>query len=597
MTNFRLRPLAAVLLSLALAACATTPRPAAPVIVGIAAINDFHGALEPPRQSVVAPGANGVQVRVPAGGAAWLASAVDAVRARYPNHLTVSAGDLVGGTPITSALFVDEPAIEVMNRIGLDFNAVGNHEFDAGIEELRRKASGGCAQHTARKPCQVEKFRGAQFPFLAGNTFLKDGTTLFPGSAIRSFGTGRGRVKVGIIGLTLKGTGGLIPTETAAQLRFGDEAETANLLVDKLKRQGADAVVVLIHQGSRTGGEPDPDGCVKLAGDIGAVLDRLDPRVDVVISGHTHWDYVCDYGAYNPARPFLLTSAGLWGKLVTDITLEIDPAQHRVVARRAHNVIVQSQDYTASVSQVVQSDAVPQFAPRPDIAAYVATYVDAASAFSRRRVGSLGAEALKLTGPNGNTGGVLGNLIADAQLAAGRGAGAQIAFMNPFGIRRSLIPAADGSVTFADIYAVQPFNNPLETLSYTGAELKEILEQGLDPVEPEQLLAPSAGFVFRFDRSRAVGDRVVSMTLDGVAIDPAQTYRVTVSEFLANGGDSFTGFAKGRDKVTGMIDVAALEAWLQTVPPRLPPADLRAIDLHPELNRRPDTTRAGVTYR
>lgn len=585
------------LLPALLTACATPPNAPAPVTVGIAAINDFHGNLEPPRQSVAMPGPDGQLVQVPSGGAAWLASAIDAVRGKYANHLTVSAGDLIGGTPITSALFVDEPSIEVMNRIGLDFNAVGNHEFDSGLDELRRKQAGGCAQHTARKPCQVESFRGAQFPFLAANTLTTDGKTLFPAFAIRSFGKGRSRVKVGIIGMTLKGTGGLIPTDVAAQVKFTDEAETANALVGKLKAQGADAIVLLIHQGSRTGGEPNPNGCEKLAGDIGLVLDRLDTGIDVVVSGHTHWDYVCNYGSYNPAKPFLLTSAGLWGKLVTDITLEIDPRQHRVVAKRATNVVVQSPSYTASRGVIPNTDLVARFAPRTDIAEYVGKYVQAASAFSQRKVGRLGAEALKRTGPDGNSGGPLGNLVADAQLAATRGAGAQIAFMNPFGIRRSLTPAADGSVTFGDIYAVQPFNNELVTLTYTGAEIKEILEQGLDAIEPEQLLAPSEGFAFQFDRSRQVGDRVVSMTLLGVPIDPAKDYRVTVSQFLANGGDSFATFAKGRDKVTGPIDVDALEAWLQAIPPRMPPLEVRAIDARPDLNKRPDTTRAGVTYR
>ena len=285
-----IRRLPILIAALTLSACATTggDRAGGPVTVGIAAINDFHGALEPPKQAVPAPDGKGDIVVVPAGGVAWLASAIDAVRAKYPHHLTVSAGDLVGGTPITSALFLDEPAITAMNMIGLDFNAAGNHEFDSGLDELLRKQNGGCAQHTARKPCQVEQFKGAKFGFLAGNTLLPDGRSLFPATALRSFGRGRNRVKVGLIGLTLRATDGLIPTDVARQVRFTDEADTANAAAARLRAEGAGAVVLLLHQGGYTGGEPDPNACKGLRNNIPQILDRLDTTIDVVVSGHTH---------------------------------------------------------------------------------------------------------------------------------------------------------------------------------------------------------------------------------------------------------------------------------------------------------------------
>ncbi len=594
------RHLPALLLPLIITACAApnASRTAAPpVTVGIIAINDFHGALEPPRQSILAPDGKGDFIAVPAGGAAWLASAIDSVRAKYSHQLTVSAGDLIGGTPITSSLFLDEPAIGVMNRMGLDYSAVGNHEFDLGVDELKRKQHGGCAQHVARKPCQVEQFKGASFPFLAGNTLLPDGRTLFPATALRSFGAGARKVKVGIIGLTLKGTGGLLPTEVAKGLTFTDEADTANALIPGLKAKGADAIVLLIHQGGRTMGEPGPDSCDKLTYEIGKILDRLDTQIDVVVSGHTHWEYVCDYGAYNPAKPFLLTSAGLWGKLVTDITLEIDPVAHRVIRKAAHNVIVQSPAYAASTSRIQNTDLYPRFEPRADITAYVARYKAAAADYSSRKIGMIAGPIDKASGPLSNTGGPLGMLVADAQLAATAGAGAQIALMNPFGVRRTLESAPDGSVSFGDIYAVQPFNNDLVTQSLTGAELKEILEQGFDNDGPEQVLTPSAGFAYRYDRSPPIGRRISGMMLNGVPIDPAKTYRVTTSQFLSDGGDGFTGFTKGRDEVNGISDIAALEAWLKAIPPRAGPTEARTIDLRPELNPNRGTTPPGQKYR
>ncbi len=593
------RLIASCLLASLLAACATPQGGSVrgPVTVGIAAINDFHGALEPPKQAVPAPDGKGGIVVVPSGGVAWLASVIDSVRAKYANHLTVSAGDLIGGTPVTSALFLDEPAITAMNMIGLDFNAAGNHEFDSGIDELLRKQTGGCAQHTARKPCQIEQFKGARFGFLAGNTLLPDGRTLFPATAMRTFGRGRGQVKVGLIGLTLKATDGLIPTDVAAQVRFTDEADSANAAAAQLRARGAGAVVLLLHQGGYTGGEPDPNACEGLRNNIPQILDRLDTTIDVVVSGHTHWAYVCDYAKYNPAKPFLLTSAGLWGKLVTDITLQIDPATRRVVAKQAKNIIVQSPGYRASISQIEPTDIYPNFAPRADLAAYVERYVAAAATFSQRKIGMIASPLERLDGPMSNTGGPLGNLISDAQLAATRGAGAEIALMNPFGIRRSLNAAADGTVTFADIYQVQPFNNELVTLSLTGSEIKAILEQGFDTNGPEQVLTPSQGFSFAYDRSKPIGSRISAMALNGTVIDPARDYRVTVSMFLANGGDSFDAFRQGRSRTIGGLDIAALEAWLQAVPPRVAPPEPRHNDLRPELNPNYRPTPPGQKYR
>ena len=572
MSNLRPTPL--FLLPL-IAACATpqgSSQPAPGVKVGLLAINDFHGALEMPRQSVFVPDDKGEAMPVPAGGAAYLASAIDSLKAQNPNHLVVSAGDLIGASQLASSLFLDEPTIEVMNRIGLDFNATGNHEFDRGQEELLRMQSGGCAQHTARKPCQVEPFQGANFKFLGANTIKPDGSTLFPGTAIRSFGKGRNMVDVGLIGLTLAGTGELVSPEGIKGLTFANEAATINAAVPRLRAAGADAIVVVIHEGVRTKGTPNPQGCEGASGPLGEIVNQLD-GVDVVVSGHTHWAYICEWPGKDPAKPILMTSAGVFGTLVTEINLEIDPRASRVVSRSARNVIVQSEAYKPAIDRVSpNTDRFPRFTPRTDIADYVAKYAEAARQFALRPAGRIGGEATR-GGDGSSTGGTLGSLIADAQLAATTGAGAQIAFMNPFGIRAPwrLAPVENGQLTFGDIYKVQPFNNTLLTQTLTGAQLRRVLEQNFDGVGPNQVLSPSRGFAYSYDLSRPVGSRIVSLTLDGKPIDDAASYRVTTSDFLAYGGDTYSELAKGTDRVLGISDLAALEAWLQAIPPRAVP--------------------------
>ena len=548
----------------------TSAQTSGPVTVGIVAINDFHGSLEPPRQSVPAPDGNGGTVRVPAGGAAYLASAMDAVRAKYPYHLTVSAGDLISASQLASSIYLDEPTIGVANRFGLDFNAVGNHEFDRGRNELLRMQRGGCAKLTPRQPCQVEPFTGAKFQFLAASTITENGTTLFPAYAMRTFGKGRKKVRIGLIGLTLKGTADLVTPGGIKGLAFADEAATVNALVPVLKAKGADAIIVLIHQGGAQENPGYPNTCAGFTGEIRPILDALDPRVDLVISGHTHRAYVCNYGELNPAHPVLLTSAGVYGGGVTDITLTIDPVAHKVVSKSAVNVIVQSGAYVGAMGPVNPTTLYPQFTPRSDVSSYVQTYVDASKTFAQKPAGHL-AEAA--------SGRALGQLIADSQLAATRNAGAQIALMNPFGVRTGLIPGTGGLIKFGDIYAVQPFGNTLITQTISGAELKAVLEQGFDANGPVQALTPSAGFTYHYDLARPIGSRVIDLALDGKPIDPAANYRVTTNNFLAQGGDSFTLLAKQRDAAVGGVDLDAMQAWLEAVPLRTVPKDDRATEI------------------
>lgn len=563
---------------------APAPAPAVPgsMDVKLIAFNDLHGNLEPPKLSITAPAKGGGTVPVPAGGAAYMASAIASLKAKNPNNAVVSAGDMIGASPLVSALFLDESTIEAVNAMKIDFNAVGNHEFDKGQTELLRMKNGGCAKNTALEPCRVNKsFPGANFGFLAANTVKGDGNTLFPATGMKTFTKDGATVKVAFIGMTLKGTPNIVTPAGVAGLTFKDEADTANALIPQLKSQGADAIVVVIHEGGTTTVGYNDKSCTGLSGDILPILNKLDSAVDVVISGHTHRSYVCDYGKTNPAKPFLLTSAGQYGTLLTDINLTIDTRTRKVTAKTADNVIVQGEAYTSGATTVALTDQYPVFGKNQEVAALISQYLAIAGPLVQRVVGSLTTTATRAQDPQTKES-VLGDLIADAQLAAtspaGKGA-AQIAFMNPGGVRADLAPAGDGSVTYGQIFAVQPFGNSLVVKTMTGAQIKAVLEQqfnsGSNTTTSPKVLLPSASFKYTFNLSAPAGSRITNMSLNGTAMADATSYRVTMNSFLATGGDNFTAFNQGTDALGGDQDVDALEAYIKANSPLVPPTPNR----------------------
>ena len=552
---------------LALSGCATTQGlsdSANPVDVRIIGFNDFHGHLDPPKAATETINASGEKIRVPSGGVAYLASAVDSLKAGQTNTVVVAAGDLIGASPLSSSLFLDEPSVMAMNMVGLEFNAVGNHEFDRGTAELLRIQTGGCEKHTAAEPCRVDRpFVGAKFQQLAANTIKEDGQTLFPAFALKTFGKGRNSVSVGFIGMTLRGTANLVSAGRIKGIRFADEADTANALVPKLKAAGADVIVVLIHEGVSNSGDINNPKCDGVAGSLTAILDRFDPAIDVVVSGHTHQAYVCDYSQLNKDRPVLLTSAGSRGQIVTGIDLKIDPVSGKLLSKTARNVVVQSEAFSGSRGAVTLSTDIAAFTPRADLAALVSRYRDAAKADETRIVGSLSGVATREKSRSGES--LMGNLIADAQLAATQGTengGAQIAFMNPDGIRAEIVPAADGKVTFGSVFSAQPFGNQLIVKTLSGAQIKEVLEQQFNNPNWIRVLSPSSGFRFGYDLTKPVGQRVIFASLNGVPIDDGKPYRVAVSDFLSNGGDLFSGFVKGINPTVGPTDLEAFIAFI-----------------------------------
>ncbi|RKH06068.1 bifunctional metallophosphatase/5'-nucleotidase [Corallococcus carmarthensis] len=537
------------------------------VSVKIIAFNDFHGQLEPAAgsggqiaQALLPDGGVDTTSRVNAGGAVYFARYVADLRAKTPNSIVVSAGDLIGATPLLSALFHDEPTIEAMNDIGLDISAVGNHEFDEGGSELLRMQAGGCHP---KDGCQDGTgFTGAKFKFLAANVATGPDRTLFPRYDVRTFEG----VKIAFVGMTLEGTTTLVTPTGIAGLQFKDEVETVNALVPELKAQGVNAIVVIVHEGGVPAVNSLYDECKGITGPIVDIAANLDPAVSVIVSGHTHNAYNCTLSGK------LVTSAASVGRLVTDIDLTLDAATGQVVKAQAQNLIV-----TRTVT------------PDPEVTELITRYKGLTSPLENRVIGWIDQTLTRgsiQTDPTGQS--TLGFVIADAQLEATKPAnlgGAQIAFMNPGGVRADLVrdpadPNDRGAVTYGEAFTVQPFGNTLATLTLTGAQIERLLEQQWPNATTTRILHPSAGFTYAFSASAPTGSKVdpASIQLNGVTLDPAGTYRVTVNSFLAPGGDGFSVLPEGTNLLGGAVDSDALEAYLaakssQGTPLRAPALD------------------------
>ncbi len=581
---------------------AGTSPAATPFTVKVIGFNDYHGTLQ-------SPGTFGANTAVPAaqrpavGGADYLAGWVAKLKAANPNSVVVGAGDFIGASPLISSLFSDEPAVETLNRIGLEFNAVGNHEFDRGATELLRLQNGGCrtvagaADPNSCKGMAVgtpTPFEGAKFRWLSANVVsTATGQPLLPAYGVKTFNG----VKVAFIGMTLKATPTIVTPTGVAGLEFRDEAATVNALVPQLRAQGIESIVVLVHQGGFQGaGLSDINGCDgDLAGsDIAAIVAQLDDAVDLVVSGHTHAAYNCSAGTVDVrtagtgttrtprptglpnarGRRVPVTSASSFGRVLSDIDVTIDPSTRDVTAVSATNRLVDRTD--ASVK------------PDAAVAGLVAKYNDLVSPIASQVIGSIKAE-LPASAADAACNMPAGELIADAQLAATAASGfgdAVIAFMNRGGVRSPGFTFAsgtagegDGNVTYGEAFTVQPFGNSLVTLTLTAQDLKNVLEQQFAGCRGQastatRIMIPSKGFQYRWDGGKACDARISNVTLTrsgvtetivdaaGTVLQPTKTYRVTVNSFMATGGDGFTTFLNGKSALGGAQDVDALTAYM-----------------------------------
>jgi 5'-nucleotidase len=539
------------------------------------AFNDFHGNIDPPTGSggVVATTAGSV----PAGGVEYLAHWVKELRAEAQKSskyvYTVAAGDLVGASPLVSAAFHDEPTVEEMNSLGLDVTSVGNHEFDEGVDELLRLQNGGC--HPTDGCQDGDGFAGADYPMLAANVVKKsNGKPILPPYKIRTVG----KVKVGFVGMTLEGTPSIVNPNGIQTVRFLDEVETANKYAAELKRKGVKAIVLLLHEGgSQAAPNNTPAACNGFTGPVVDIVHGLDPAYGVVISGHTHQPYVCSLPD-SAGEPTLVTSAGSFGRLVTDVGFTLSTATGRFVSASATNEIVKNG--VQNPDGTWQTTGTPPVFVRnpawvdPEAKVIADKYRTAVAPLANRVVGSITTDITNSAAPNGES--ALGDVIADGMVAYSTPAAPDFAIMNPGGIRSSLTfafsPGGEqpGQITYGEAFTVQPFNNLVVTRTYTGAQFKQVLEQqwaGFANQTSTKILQVSSEVTYSYDTTRALGDRVTDLRVNGVPIDPAGSYNVTMNDFLAAGGDGFTNLTVGTNPVYAPgFDVDSLTSYLGTGP-------------------------------
>jgi 5'-nucleotidase len=543
----------------------SVPAHAAETSITLLNINDWHGRID----------ANTVK----------FAGTIESLRAAAGegNTLFLSDGDNIGASLFASASAEDQPTLDVLNALGLQASAVGNHEFDRGFAHLTDKVVGG-----------ADGFHKADFAYLGANVYLKGTTTpALPEYAVFDVGG----LTVGVIGAVTIETPSLVSPEGTATLDFGDPVEAVNRVAEDIK-DSVDVIVAEYHEGASAG---TPDGAtleqeIAHGGAFADIVTATDDDVDVIFTGHTHKVYAWDApvpGDPSRTRPVLQT--GSYGENIGKVTLTVDSDTGDVSAYTVANV--------------------PRLPATTDDATLVATYprvaavksiVDAALAASavvgNQPVGTLNADITTAYATGSFVGGVwtppapatpltgrddrasestLGNYVADALVGALsdplRG-GAEIGIVNPGGLRNELLygvlrdsagnptnPAdADGRILYSEANAVLPFVNNLWTLDLTGAQVKAVLEEQWQPdgtSRPYLHLGVSKNMQVTQDPSQPRGSRITSVWIDGKPLDPAATYRVGTFSFLATGGDNFVSFRQGTNvRDSGLID---RDAWIE----------------------------------
>lgn len=482
-----------------------------------------------------------------------LAGAVKQLREQNPNTVFAAAGDLIGATTFESFIAHDKPTIDVMNEAGLEVSAVGNHEFDQGFDDLTDRVM---APYNA----ETNPYGGAEWKYLGANVkFKADGSDALEGTWIKEMNG----VQVGFVGAVTEDLPSLVSPEGIAEIQATDIVAATNEAADDLvTNEGADLVVLLVHEGSGTTNCDTMDD--NPTSNFGQIIAGVNDNVDAIISGHTHLAYNCEFevpgwaGRDVTKRP--VVSAGQYGTNLNKLVFTVDSATGEVQAK------------TQSIV------ALPGAFPADPATQAIVNAANAESAvLGAQPLGQIAGGFYKAKFEGGtadNRGGesTLGNLVAEVQRWATEtpeAGGAQIAFMNPGGLRADMLGSGTDyprTLTYKQAADVQSFANTLVNMDMTGAVIAQVLEQQWQPTgadRPFLRLGTSDGFSYTYDPDAPAGSRILSMELNGEPIDPAATYSVTANSFLAGGGDNFSAFNQATNKAdTGKVDLQAMVDYM-----------------------------------
>jgi len=514
----------------------------APVDIDILSINDFHGRLE------AAP---------PIAGAAVLAGMVDAYRAANPNTVFVGAGDLIGASTFTSFIQNDEPTIDALNEMGLDASAFGNHEFDQGREDVDDRI-----------------LPRANWDYLSANIYDRaTGEPAYDEYYLQQFGD----VTVGFVGAMTEELPSLVSPAGIATLEVREVVPEVNRVAGQLSdgdaaNGEADVIVLLVHEGAAT-------PAITSATDdsaFGRIVTGSNANIDAIVSGHTHlaYDHEIPIPGTDTLRP--VVSSGQYGEKFSHMDLTVDPATGTILSLSAEILPLAG-----------------AFPPDPEVAKIVTDAVAVANVKGAVSVGEITADFNRArqngTAFSENRGGesTLGNFVADVQLWATADAGADIALMNPGGLRADLAYAStgatdpDGNVTYKEAAGVQPFANTLVTLDLTGAQLKSVLEEQWQPAgagRPFLKLGVSASLEYTYDPAAAAGDHIDAIYVNGELVTAGDSFTVTVNSFLSSGGDNFATLAQGTNRAdSGKIDLQSMVDYFTANPVASPDYAQRAV--------------------
>ncbi|WP_430509714.1 Ig-like domain-containing protein [Gottfriedia solisilvae] len=482
--------------------------------VQLLGINDYHGQLDTWRSIKDSTG----KVVDYSGGIEYLAAYLKEREATNPaNTLMVQAGDLVGASPPVSALLQDEPTIRFMNELGFDVGTIGNHEFDEGVAEMKRLINGGSNPKTEKYEAKYGKFTGSTMDYVVANVVDDKNEPILPPYVVKEVGG----AKIGFIGVVTTETPTIVSPKGVEGVKFTDEVAAINKYAKELTDKGVKSIVVLAHNP----GSSQADGS-NATGRVVDIANATDASVDVIFGAHDHKLLNAKVNGK------LLVQSWSYGTAFSDVELTIDPATQDIVEAKAEIV------------DTLHSKITPDAKIKAELDGYKADIQPITSQV-------MGETADILTNAANASGeSALGNFIADGMKAT---TSTDFAFMNAGGIRN---PLPKGTITWGDLFKVQPFGNDLVTMKITGEQVRTLLNQQFNAPPSYNKIMAIAGLHYTWTDKNDYGKKILDIYLpDGSKIDPTKEYSITVNNFMADGGDGFTILKSGTNRVTSIVDL------------------------------------------